>query len=233
MPSIFKTPFDDSSMDSNVENSDREVQNASADDEPITSIPRSSLQTPMPLDLARLSSANVQLPNLEPQQHSNLFYLALIEGRCRTQAANAVNARRRPEDYLPEESPEVLALTQVLLSEMTKRLHKAGILPSEFAGQNFGELRRTYLSSFDAILHKIATQKTHETYSSLDTSKLFALNRDFRPDSFEANSGALVMAPKELKNLLGNQLPNPFSLTLRGMHTEELSNSIYSSEVST
>src|SRR6266550_548286 len=35
--------------------------------------------------LTRLATSSPQLPNLEPHQHSTLFYLSLIEGRCRTQ----------------------------------------------------------------------------------------------------------------------------------------------------
>ena len=183
MASFFRAPNDDSSKDS-TENSENEepttwaTGNLSSTD----SIPGRSLQTSMAL--TRLNNDHPLLPNIQPHQHSTLFYLSLIEGRCRTQAASVLNARRRLEERLPEHHPEVHSLAQHLFSEMTKTLHQAGVLPDEFAGQELSELRRNYLSSFDTILQGIATQKQRDfendnTYSSLfDRSNAFAIHED-------------------------------------------------------
>ena len=197
MSSIFRAPYDDSIADS-IEDSENDVANASANDNHAStdSIPRSSLQTP--LALARLNSSHPQLPNIQPHQHSTLFYLSLIEGRCRTQAASALNAGRRPEEHLPENHPEVHGLAQHLFGEMTKELHKAGVLPDEFAGQELREIRRKYLSSFDAILNNIAAKRTDEfqdnnTYSSLfDRSNAYAIGGDLLSTSF-SNAKAFAL----------------------------------------
>jgi eukaryotic translation initiation factor 2-alpha kinase 3 len=119
MSSIFQSSFDDSSTDS-IESSENDVSHASANDThgSTDSIPRSSLQTPMAL--TRLSGSHPQLPNILPHQHSTLFYLSLIEGRCRTQAATALNSGRRPEDHLPEHHPDVHGLSQHLFGEMVR-----------------------------------------------------------------------------------------------------------------
>ncbi|KAG0653095.1 Heme-regulated inhibitor 1 [Hyphodiscus hymeniophilus] len=67
---------------------------------------------------------------------------------------------------------------------MTSTLQKAGLLPDEFAGQEFSELRKNYLSSFDAIIQNIAAKKAYvfegdNTYSSLfANSNHIAINKD-------------------------------------------------------
>lgn len=117
MSSIFENAHDDSSAAS-IEGSENDVSTARADENVAsTNSLRSDLQTPMAL--ARLNS-HPQLPDIQPHQHSTLFYLSLIEGRCRTQAANAINAGRRPENHLPENHHEVQNLAQHLFGEMTK-----------------------------------------------------------------------------------------------------------------
>ena len=105
--------------------------------------------------LTRLAPLNSHLPNLEPHQHSTLFYLSLIEGRCRTQAAYLLNEGRHPTDHLTEDHAEVYALARPLFAEMSKELHKAGILPDEFAGQDLEDLRGKYLNTFDNALQNI------------------------------------------------------------------------------
>lgn len=122
----------------------------------------SSPSRPKTGDVARQNATNFQLPNLEPHQHSALFYLSLIEGRCRTQAANSINAARVPEEALPEDHPEVCELARHLFTEMSRELSKAGVLPAEFAGPELAELRAGYLSSFDQILDSIASKRSHE-----------------------------------------------------------------------
>jgi translation initiation factor 2-alpha kinase 3 len=110
--------------------------------------------------LTRLATSSPQLPNLEPQQHSALFYLSLIEGRCRTQAAYLLNEGRHPTDQLAEDHDDVCALARSFFAELSKELHKAGILPDDFAGQDLEDLRGKYLNTFDTALHNIATKTT-------------------------------------------------------------------------
>jgi len=153
--------------------------------------------------VARAMATNFRLPNLQPQQHASLFYLSLIEGRCRAQAANSINAGRRAEEQLSEDHPEICDLAQHLFTEMSKELVKAGMLPEEFAEYNLLELRR-YLSSFDAILNNIATKRTHDisqnsSYKALPSVRLPSLNRDISSSSFEP-SEALLSLNREISN---------------------------------
>ena len=147
--------------------------------------------------VARAMATNFQLPNLQPQQHASLFYLSLIEGRCRTQAANSVNGGRLAEEQLSEDHPEICDLAQHLFTEMCKELVKAGMLPKEFARYNLLELRR-YLSSFDTILNNIATKRTHDisqngSYKALPGVRLPSLNRDISSSSLEPSQDLLSL----------------------------------------
>lgn len=138
--------------------------------------------TPESGALSRAVVSNLHFANMQPQQHSMLFYFSLIEGRCKTQAATTLNVGRRPDDHLPESHPQVGELAQHLFAEMTKELHDAGVLPTEFAGQNFASLRQNYLSSFDNILNNIASKRHNELLANNahraieDTGVLFTNN---------------------------------------------------------
>jgi translation initiation factor 2-alpha kinase 3 len=130
-----------------------------------------------------------RLPQRQPRQHASLFYLSLIEGRCRTQAANSINARRRPEDQLPEDHPEVSRLTHELFSGMKSELVRAGFIPEEFADNHLPDLRQ-YLNSFDVVLNSLATKHTSELptkhkYRAIAGTQSLALNTNLFTTSFD------------------------------------------------
>lgn len=173
--------------------------------------------------LTRLGGSSQQLPNLEPHQHSTLFYLSLIEGRCRSQAAFLLNKGRHPTEQLREDHPEVRALSRPLFAEMSKELHKAGILPHDFAGEDLEELRGQYLNTFDTALHTIATKATniipdHSTGNSSHISNAFAIAR--APRVFD-------MEKMMHNNLLGGPQSLLSSLILKGSGGEQLPTSIF------
>ena len=146
-----------------------------------------------------VSSAYSRLPVLQPHQHASLFYLSLIEGRCRTQAANSINAGCSQEDCLPEDHPDVTRLASSLFSEMKVELVKAGMIPVEFANQNLPDLRQ-YLNSFDSILNDIALRRTHK----FPSSKQYQAIDD--PQSPFMNSAAFASSSKQ-KNALARYIP--------------------------
>lgn len=177
--------------------------------------------------LTRLGTSSSHLPNLEPHQHSTLFYLSLIEGRCRTQAAYLLNEGRHPTDRLSEDHAEVCALARPLFAEMSKELHKAGILPDEFAGQDLEDLRGKYLHTFDTILQNIATTAAHiipdhSTGGSNLTSDVFALTR---PSPISAMEKIV-----KRNNSTGGQQSLLSSLILRGSGGEQLPTSIFQTQ---
>jgi hypothetical protein len=99
-------------------------------------------------------------------------------------------------------------------------LHRAGVLPDEFAGQELSEVRKSYLSSFDSILHNIAEKKKHEfqdtnTYSSLfDRSHAYELGRDFVANSISngkafASQHFDIIAPAAMTSLSGLSSTSP------------------------
>lgn len=147
--------------------------------------------------LARTAASTFQSPNFQPHQHATLFYLSLIEGRCRTQAANSINAGRRSEDRLPENHPEVCSLAELLFVEMSKELSKAGMLPPEAPIPSLQELRR-YLASFDTILHNVVLQQPANIFDrsgrgAIEESNHFSVNRVSESSLLERpNSQALV-----------------------------------------
>jgi hypothetical protein len=114
-----------------------------------------------PGPIIRTMASQSRTPNLQPHQHASLFYLSLIEGRCRTQAARQLNKGVLPEDQLSEDHPEVAGLAKHLFIEMKKELVKAGMVPKEFAGDDLPDLRQ-YLNSFDAVLNNIVSRRASE-----------------------------------------------------------------------
>jgi translation initiation factor 2-alpha kinase 3 len=142
-----------------------------------------------------------RLPQRQPRQQASLFYLSLIEGRCRTQAANSINARRRPEDQLPEGHPEVSRLTHELFSDMKSELVRAGFIPEEFADNHLPDLRQ-YLNSFDVVLNSLATKHTSELpakhkYRAIAGTRSLALNTNLFATSFD-RSNALIQRQHNL-----------------------------------
>jgi translation initiation factor 2-alpha kinase 3 len=122
-----------------------------------------------------------RLPQRQTRQYAkDLFHLSLIEGRCRTQAAISINARRRPEDQLLEDHPEVSRLTHELFSGMKSDLVRNGLIPEEFADNHLPDLR-PYLNSFDVVLNSLATKHTSElpakhNYRAIAGTRSLALN---------------------------------------------------------
>ncbi|KAB8297643.1 hypothetical protein EYC80_001451 [Monilinia laxa] len=114
--------------------------------------------------LARIG--NVQLPiGQSNNQQSTLFYLSLIEARCKAQALTTLNSGRAPDDQLQENHPDVRSLAQGLFSDMAGELRKSGVLPraDELASRQFANLREGYLSTFDSILTNIASQRVQNS----------------------------------------------------------------------
>jgi translation initiation factor 2-alpha kinase 3 len=180
--------------------------------------------------LARFGASSSHLPNLEAHQHSTLFSLSLIEGRCRTRATHLLNEGRHPADHLSEDHPEVYALARQLFAEMSKELHKAGILPDEFAGQDLEDLRGQYLNAFDAVLHNIAANGTNgipdrSTSGSIHGSDVF--------DSGELSSPSAMEQIIKRKNLPGHQQSLLSSLMLRSSVGEPLHTSIFQTQYGT
>ncbi|KAE9371418.1 kinase-like protein [Stipitochalara longipes BDJ] len=192
--------------------------------------------------VARTAGANVtlpRLPNLQPQQHATLFYLSLIEGRCRTQAANTFNAGRSPEDIVSEEHPEVLALAQHLFAEMRNELVKAGLLPEDFAASTLPDLRQ-YLDSFDSLLGTISTQRAFNISAQQDNRRALP---HFERSSFHSgivpyNAGQLLLPLSAQQNLCqtgsrfgssfftSDLVPyNPGPLALMAPHEQQLQRS--------
>lgn len=145
------------------------------------------------------------LPNLQPQQHATLFYLSLIEGRCRAQAASTINAGRRPADYVLEDHPSVLSLAEHLFAEMRRELVKNGLIPDEFDVPTLTHLRRFYLDPFDSLLNNIATQQTfnlsaqqyhQRALPGLATSSFNSQIVPWNPSTFVLPRNA-IMAPNE------------------------------------
>lgn len=192
--------------------------------------------------LARTTGTDItlpRLPNFQPHQHATLFYLSLIEGRCKTQAVQTVNAGRNPENSLPEDHPEVLGLAQHLFAEIKRELVKVGMIPEEFAGPALPDLRQ-YLNSFDTLLNSIVTQRTFDLAEHHSHRALHAFDSPFNsdiasnPSLFSYNSGPFVrrksiMPPNSGQQLQRRVLPSKLSLFFPEVQDTKLDESIYSS----
>jgi translation initiation factor 2-alpha kinase 3 len=182
--------------------------------------------------LTKLAPSSSHLPNLETHQHSTLFYLSLIEGRCRTQAAGLLNAGRHPTDQLAEDHEDVCALARPLFAGMSKELHKAGILPDDFAGQDLEDLRAKYLNTFDTALQNIAAKAAHTIPDqslpgpSLPFDALSISRPLLHPamDKMTKRSGSPALQPSLFSSLMlrssgGDQSPNSIFQTQYGPKT--------------
>ncbi|KAL2070794.1 hypothetical protein VTL71DRAFT_13820 [Oculimacula yallundae] len=114
--------------------------------------------------LTRLVASDLSRPHVQQTQHASFFYLALIEARCRKQAALFLNTQRSQENQLPEDHPDVCALAVDLLVEAKRELANVGLLPEELVGRHIPELP-SYLSSFDAAINNIARRTTSDLSS--------------------------------------------------------------------
>lgn len=114
--------------------------------------------------LARLDNAQLPIGQLNNQQ-STLFYLSLIEARCKEQALTTLNSSRAPNDQLQENHPDIQRLAQGLFSDMSNELRRSGVLPraDELASRQFAPLREGFLSTFDSILSNNALQRVNNS----------------------------------------------------------------------
>ncbi|KAF7903777.1 uncharacterized protein EAF01_006826 [Botrytis porri] len=136
-------------------------------------------------------------------QQATLFYLSLIEARCKAQALTSANSVRGPDDQLPENHPEIQRSTQRLFSHMAGELRRLGVLPraDELAGRQFAALREGYLSTFDSILSQIASQRVQTSTFSQNSILPLASNSSMEMSYFDQPQNFnLAMIPK-----------NPFS----------------------
>jgi translation initiation factor 2-alpha kinase 3 len=182
--------------------------------------------------LARL--ANSDLHNLDPKDQEVLFYLSLIEGRCKTQAANSINRGRHHLDWVPDSHPEVVELSRHLFSKISQEFHKAGLLPDKFSGLNLEVVRSKYLTTFDSILQDYATQHAPDLFDrntdrSISRSNIFSLSEG---SSSLALSGALARR-QQFTMAEAAQSPSglhSFQLNLQGNGINERLQSRYKSE---
>jgi translation initiation factor 2-alpha kinase 3 len=220
--SSAEASYDEPPVDSKKRKHESPIEPADAVNDPRSKVPST---------LARVGGS--VLPNLEARHHSTLFYLSLIEGRCRTQAANSINKDRLSLDQVSENDPEVIDLARHLFAEISKELHKAGVLPDEFAGRNLEELRGQYLNSFDSILNNIATRRAQDnseqdTFRSVDTSHLLSFNNHNQP-SFDL-PGALALRHLNMAASREHS-PRLVSFTLTGENiVVKVNNSAYNSQ---
>ncbi|TGO33335.1 hypothetical protein BHYA_0251g00020 [Botrytis hyacinthi] len=147
---------------------------------------------------------DVQLPiGQSNNQQSTLFYLSLIEARCKAQALTTLNSGRGPDDQLPENHPDIQRLAQVLFSDMAGELRRSGVLPraDELAGRQFATLREGYLSTFDSILSQSALQRVQTSTFNQNSILPLTSNSSIGMSYFDQpQSLDLAMIPK-----------NPFS----------------------
>ncbi|KAF4637737.1 hypothetical protein G7Y89_g351 [Cudoniella acicularis] len=163
--------------------------------------------------IARTVASTFQLPNVQPQQHASVFYLALIAGRCRTQAASTINARRRTENKLSERHPEVSNLAERLFAETLKELKKAGMLPPDITIPSLPELQGL-LDSFDTILHNAALK---QPAAILDQGVYGAIGNSTSESSLFERSQSQALIPQRFTMLPRSHDTYPANSSVRSL----------------
>ncbi len=201
MTSKFWASSEDMSADSSAANdySNRKSHDQSADEDIPRDLEEGANQVlARPISsggtMATAMTTNTRIPNLQPTQHANLFYLSLIEGKCKEQAKTTLNRSRPPNQQLSENDPEVRSLAKSLYHDMKAELLKAGMIPEEFANQDHPELPQ-YLNIFDRILTNLASAKTNEVlgnsgFKAIQDTQSLSITEDF---SSSEESKALVL----------------------------------------
>jgi translation initiation factor 2-alpha kinase 3 len=168
--------------------------------------------------LARIGTSGFHLSRLEQQRHSKLFYLSLIEGRCRTQAAKLLK--------LPEDHPKCVTLAE----QLSKELVTSGILPSDdLARPELQDLRASYLNTFDSILEKAASKQNLPTFDTLsvnnDQSPIFDEEKDrTRQYLAMANAGRSHYIQKSIFSSIftgGNSSEQLLGSTMREVYSNQ------------
>jgi eukaryotic translation initiation factor 2-alpha kinase 3 len=114
--------------------------------------------------VARAPSAHsLPVSNLQPDQSRNIFFLSMIEERCRKEAASAINRRRSPGAMLSEDLEDVKAPTAYLYERVSREVIQ---LPGEMAAEQGSLSRRVLLSSFDTALTNAARHMSNNYLES-------------------------------------------------------------------
>jgi translation initiation factor 2-alpha kinase 3 len=224
---------EDLSADSSVEDSGNRSRDLSDDveerqldgDSGASTAEGSIDRSPVDRTVARKTGADValpRLPNLQSQQHATLFYLSLIEGRCRTQALITINASRSQDSYVGEDHPEVLSLAQHLFSEMKRELQLAGLLPQDIPALGLADLRQ-YLNSFDNLINNITAQQTfnlsaeqhsHRALPGFGISTFNSQIVPYNPTAFVFPQQAIMAPPTRPQSMLSVFFPHVQSATI-------------------
>ncbi|KAG9235856.1 kinase-like domain-containing protein [Amylocarpus encephaloides] len=145
------------------------------------------------------TTANRPLSNGYLDQHAITSYFSLIEGRCRTQAVRAMNARRHPQDQLADNHPEVYQLAEFLFAEAVVEMKRAGLIPQEVAIPG-PQQRQNYLLAFDQRLNDLAARHNASTlenysYKTIEDSNGYSNSGDASSLFERSASQALIAHP--------------------------------------
>jgi eukaryotic translation initiation factor 2-alpha kinase 3 len=117
------------------------------------------------------SNHNLSISHFQPDQSRSVFFLSMIEERCRKEAANALNCGRNPSDMLSEDHEDVEALATNLYHGVSQEMTKHVQLPSEITGPQGATLRKELLSGFDTILSNAARSMSLQSRESPSASR--------------------------------------------------------------
>lgn len=159
---------------------------------------------------------------------ATLFYFSLIEGRCRTQAKENINASRRRDDQALDDDPEVTSLSEYLFSESCRELVKFGLIPKDVIPPDIKELRR-YLATFDNRLHDIVTRHSpisfeESAYRAIESNQSYSVSELEGSSIFERSqsqaliSQSLMAVPEKVSSSPLRSLMCP--IATNGRHQE-------------
>jgi translation initiation factor 2-alpha kinase 3 len=117
------------------------------------------------------SNHNLPVSHFQPDQSRSVFFLSMIEERCRKEAASALNRGRSPSDKLSEDHEDVEALATRLYHGVSQEMAKHAQLPSEIAGPQGITLRKELLSGFDTVLSNAARAMSLHSLESPSASR--------------------------------------------------------------
>jgi translation initiation factor 2-alpha kinase 3 len=180
--------------------------------------------------VARAIAKDLPLTHPESGRHATTFMFAMVEGRCKTEAKKIINSRRRRQDQLSEDHPDVCALAESIFRETVIGLKRTSLVPDKVDIPGPDE-RREYLKAFDARLSAIAIQQQpvcavdRITYDTIENSKLYSISEDasslFEKSNFLSRSHSRALVPQ------------PTTRAPQGMASSPLDTLIYPSGTNT
>ncbi|OOF98344.1 hypothetical protein ASPCADRAFT_205585 [Aspergillus carbonarius ITEM 5010] len=152
--SLFRSPGEGSSSDSQSSSDESEHHIAAEQDRPVKTKQHEKRDGGMNGPLVPEDAANVETNSLlggDTKGHANMMTAALLEFYCLSRAADILNAQHGSHKRFTRDSPEVRYLGNKLYTHKSEFLSSLGALKEGIEGEEWGSTRQYYRDNLDML----------------------------------------------------------------------------------